>query len=144
MTGAAQILGSRDKSEAGRFASVAGDWQRMVWEESGSGGTRRRHRHNEGKRREIQSRIDRAAETRESRNGGKAHVFAHPLPVPDAGRVVDGGAFQLARPRRGVLADQRDVIGCMWRMLAAAGVSRRRAVDAAKREESSPRTTGAS
>ena len=135
MTGAAQIPGSRDKSEA---ESLRERRRRLADGLREGENAARRDRAamdaNEGKRREIQSRIDRAAEARESRNGGKLPTFLRILSQYRTRGVSSMEAhFQLA-VRDGVLADQRDVIGCMWRMLAAAGVSRERAVDAAKRE----------
>ena len=135
MTGAAQIPGSRDKSEAESLR----DRRRRLADglREGENAARRDRAAmdaNEGKRREIQSRIDRAAEARESRNGGKLPAFLRILSQYRTRGVSSMEAhFQLA-VRDGVLADQRDVIGCMWRMLAAAGVSRERAVEAAKRE----------
>ena len=41
--------------------------------------------------------------------------------------------FQLA-VRDACLADQRDVIGCMWRMLRSVGVTREAAIEAARRD----------
>ena len=132
MTGAAQIPGSQHKSEAESLR----DRRRRLADGLREGETAARRDRaamdaNEGKRREIQSRIDRAA--RESR-GGKLPAFLRILSQYQTRGVSSMEAhFQLA-VRDGVLADQRDVIGCMWRMLAAAGVSRERAVEAAKRE----------
>ena len=91
---------------------------------------------NEGKRREIQSRIDAAASSPAGARGGsrKLPAFLRILSQYRTRGVSSMEAhFQLA-VRDGVLADQRDVIGCMWRMLGACGVSRERALEAAKRE----------
>ena len=60
------------------------------------------------------------------------------------GNVIDGvffysqvssmeAHFQLA-VRDACLADQRDVIGCMWRMLRSVGVTREAAIEAARRD----------
>ena len=131
MTGRRKSPARSTNPRRSRFAIVAGDW-RMV---CARGRPRR-----DGTAppwtptRARGGRSSRGSIARRANPRGKPPAFLRILSQYRTRGVSSMEAhFQLA-VRDGVLADQRDVIGCMWRMLAAAGVSRERAVEAAKRE----------
>ena len=94
-----RVAGQIRGGVASRSSQATGGWSARGGERGATGPRRHGRQRGQEAGDPVEDRSRRGG-ARIPQRGQAPRVFAHPLPVPDAGRVVDGGAFSARRPRR--------------------------------------------